>query len=536
MSFEEEALLDVSPSWSGLLLALAARGAELNSKRDLVFDRSLVVEPQTKPLIGDVWAAEAYIDTGSRSARSTSGVQEGFVLKTSILLRYWSQDGLEERILYPYNEAAPGFLLVRGDDRKRQASLYIAELAAVLALLRDDRPIDVSIDGPLLVVRHGSILQSIGAYFNKVFDLDRKSALAVLQYAGLNKEVTRDLVEAATVRRDVTEKVNPGVLAALLLGMIKDMVEKGGHTVIGLTEDVSVGRHLIVKILTDILREGTRPVRGEPRLSFYSLVDDGYYDIPREYRVECLSDFAIDPNSFVHEAANYLEVVARSVALDVKGRDVDREIIAERIARESLEDIVERIYEKQVLRLFNLASDSHLLLLYNYLYRGDNDSYNTSVEVDKSWLYMKRILKSYRERIKEEPPIEDRELMNMTSGVRLRYLFIETAPSCKRIAEEASRLGIDRRVLADMIRVIPPVRLEYYAGSKHIMEAMQHILAQSMATTYGVPPQLLVVDSRSRVNEWEYSALHAMLEELSKRIAPYSSFIRDFTTRTRHIL
>ena len=536
MSSEEEALLDVSPSWSGLLLALAARGAELSSKRDLVFDRSLVVEPQTRPFIGEVWAAEAYIDTGSRSARSTSGVQEGFVLKTSILLRYWSREGLEERILYPYNRAAPGFLLVRGDDRKRQASLYVAELAAVLALLRDDRPIDASIEGPLLVIRHGSILQSIGAYFNKVFDLERKSALAVLQYAGLNKNVARDLVDAATVRREVTEKVNPGVLAALLLGRIKRAVEKGGHTVVGLTEDVSVGRHLIVRLLTEILKEGARPVRGEPRLSFHGLVDDGYYSIPKAYRVECLSDFAIDPNSFVHESANYLEMVARSVVLDSRMERVDREVIAERIASESLEDIVERIYEKQVLRLFNLASDSHLLLLYNYLYRGDDEPYNASVEVDKSWLYMRRILKSYRERIKDEPPVDDSEIREMTSGVLLRYLFIETAPSCKRIAEEASRLGIDRRVLSDMIRVIPPVRLEYYAGSPHIVEAMQHILAQSMATTYGVPPQLLVVDSRSRVNEWEYSALHTMLEELSRRIAPYSSFIRDFTTRTRHIL
>jgi len=534
----EEPVLEVAPAWSGLMAVLMARGAEKRLGIELVFDNARI-EPQRSPLLGKGFWGEAYIDTGSRSARSLSGAEEGFVLKTSVLLRYWDPGaGLEERILYPYSEGTPSFLLVRGDDRKRQASLYVAELAMVLSIL-EGASLPIEPGERLLIVRHGSLLQSLSAYFNKVFDLDKRTAEAVLRYTGLDKNTARDLVDQATVIRGVAERVNPGILAALILDRIKRLVEQENHSVIGLTEDVSVGRHLLVHVMAESLIAMVYGESGSKRIRPHDIIDEGYYTAPRDYRNECTSDLspASAPfgSSLLYELAQYLGSV---VAKEVLGTD-DREQAAIQIEKLGYDGLVQRIYERQALKLLAVPSDSHFILLYNYLYVDKNPKPNLTIEIDKSRLYSSRTRLSYNKRIGEESSasrFSSDEIVNMTSGVKLRYLLTETPPSCTEITREAARLGLDRRVLAEMIRVVPPVRVEYFSTDQNIWDVLSHVLAQSLVTTYGVPPQLLVVDSRSRVNEWEYSALASMLEELSRRVAPYSTFIRDFSTRTRHLL
>ncbi|MCE4624621.1 MAG: hypothetical protein F7C35_01980 [Desulfurococcales archaeon] len=528
----DDETLEAIPSWSGLLLALAARGVELDSGELLVFDDNWNPRPQSEPLIGSVWAGEVFIDTGSRSARSLSGVEEGFILKTSILLRYWSGSTLEERILYPLSSGAPGFLLVRGDDRKRQASLYVAELGMVLSILKGGLP--VGLDGPLLVVRHGSLLQSLGTYFNKVFDLERRNAEAVLGYVGLDKATVKDIVDASTIRRELTERVNPGLMAAHILDMIKKISAREGHTVLGITEDVSVGRHLLVTTLARIAQSSVSS-QGSPSFTIYNHIDRAIADLDASWREACLSDFDVEnPRTIVYEGSRYLEAILQELA-----GAKDRYAAAKTLADLSAEEVVRRIYERQILKYFNLSSDSHLIMLYNYLFKPPGKEYRASIEVDKSWLYRERIIKSFRERIisdDREYHLDEDDIAGMVDGVSLRYILPEAAPSCPQLAVEARRLGIDRRVLADLIRVIPPLRVEYLRGDPKLVKALNHVYTQALVTAYGVPPQLLVVDARSRVHEWEYSALASLLEALSRRVTPYSTFIRDFSVRRLHLL
>ncbi|MEB3764815.1 MAG: hypothetical protein GSR77_01415 [Desulfurococcales archaeon] len=534
MLYDEE-LVEVSPPWSGIVLTLLARGTEILQDRSLVFDKQWKPKIQTKPLLGTSYVAEIYIDTGSRSARSTSGVEEGFILKTSVLLRYWSGEILEERILYPYSRGSPPFLLVRGDDRKRQASLYVAELAMILSMLQETPPLEAEIDGRRLIVRHGSLLQILGTYFNPIFDLERESAEAVLLYTGLDPRTTIELIRSATVKRGATEKVNPGLLAAAILGQIKREARKGNHTVIGLTEDVSRGRHLLAKVLAESIKASvvTIGVANTQRRQFNPgiLLEEAVRDVRH-----CLEDLGISSlPHFMGDAHTYLrQVIDRSIE---SREDADLEDIINDL---EVEDLIERIYERQILNHFNLASDSHFILLYNYFYGGTGNGEleaSSTVELDKSWLYSRRFLKSYNNRLKDaEPSITIYELLDYTSGVKLRYLLTQAIPDCNEIRENAERLGIDRRLLAELIRVIPPIRVEYFSETTDISEVLDHIVSQAMVTSYGVPPQLLVVDSRSRINEWEYGALAGLLESLSRRATPYSTFIRDFSVRRHHLL
>ena len=533
--YGDEESLEETPPWSGVALVIAARGAERESGRSLVFDPGYRISPQDRPLIGRVWAGEVYIDTGSRTARSTSGVEEGFVLKTSVLLRQWDGEAVDERVLYPMGRGIPGFLLVRGDDRMRQASLYVAELGMVLSVLRGTTYRGLP-EGRLLVVRHGSLLQSLGAYFNEVFDLDRSTAEMVLHYVGLDVRTVRELVGLSLVKRRMAERVSPGLLAVQLLREIKREAEKAGHTVVGLTEDVSRGRHLVASILAEVAVRSV-PRSGAEILGVMGLVDLGSARFLRGPAAEgCLRDLVGEPpERFRYEAAQYLEEVLRGLTGAQSYGDVVREL--SEMAREGprRERLVQLIYERQALKYFNLASDSHLMVIYHYLYAEPGTAHQASVEVDKSLLYTPRILKSYRERIPQPRPLTEDEVSEAVEGFRLRYLFPEQPPGCLEIGRVAERLRVDRRLLAELIRIIPPVRVEYPAGTQGLGEALRHIYTQSLVTTYGVPPQLLVVDARSRVHEWEYGALQEMLEEMERRVTPYSSFIRDFSVRRRHL-
>ncbi len=535
MSYEAEELLEVSPPWSGIILALLAKGTEILSEESIIFDKNWSPRIQNKPLIGSQFIAEAYIDTGSKTARSTSGVEEGFVLKTSILLRYWNGENLEEKILYPYTRGNPPFLLVRGDDRKRQASLYVAELATVLALIQDNPPLEDELPGPRLIIRHGSLLQILGTYFNPIFDLPRENAEAVLYYAGLDSSIVSELIRISRVKRGHIEKINPGLLAAIILKEIKNAVEKSNHAVIGLTEDVSRGRHLIALVLAKAIKASLIKIGAGTNLrEQYNpsiLINEALRTVEN-----CLEDLGINQSEyFVGEAMNYFnQIVDQSIE---KKKEKRREEI---ISSMNIEDLLERIYERQALNMFNIASDSHFILLYNYLFGGSGKeelSATSTVPLDKSWLYSRRFKKSYETRLLDaEPYISLEDLLEYTSGVNLRYLLTQSIPSCHDITEYASRLEIDRRLLAELIRVIPPIRVEYFKETNSLEAVLNHIVSQAMVTAYGVPPQLLVVDSRSRIDEWEYGALAGLLESLSKRATPYSTFIRDFSVRRHHLL
>ncbi|MEB3860060.1 MAG: hypothetical protein LRS43_02490, partial [Desulfurococcales archaeon] len=197
---------EAAPLYSGASIVVAARGLENKTGRELSVARREGVGLQRTPLLGKAWGCEYYVDTGSRGIRSTRGVEEGFLLKASVLERCYCDGRLEERILYPFSTGSPPYLVLTGSDRQRQAAVYIAELALILALARRGE----KCGGPPLVVKHGSLLQRIDVYFNPVFDMPPRIARTVLSYSTLDKPTVVDVVDWATIYREGREVASAG--------------------------------------------------------------------------------------------------------------------------------------------------------------------------------------------------------------------------------------------------------------------------------------------------------------------------------------
>ena len=516
---------EVAPLYSGASLVVASRGLEVLEGRSIIVERSGGVEGQKRPLLGEAWDCEYYVDTGSRSIRSTKGVEEGFLLKTSVLERCYCEGGpLDERILYPFSRGSPPYLVITGSERQRQASVYVAELALTLSLALEGG----RCGGRPLVVKHGSILQRLDIYFNPVFDLPPRTARTVLSYSTLDKSMVVDIVDWATISRDGREVANPGLIAAALLGEIKKAVGQGA-SIIGLSEDVSTGRHLIAETLASLV-EGY-----EAGSRLRDVVEEGIYELKRTSCLDCLSDVSGGywPNPLARAGK-----IARDVEDYIEGLVTMISEAAGPGRGEPRSGSIKRIYEAQLLNNIGLGNDGALLMLYMYLYGHLIESKGRPLTPlhSKSELYKPLIEKSFRERIEaQKTPLGLDSVIEKVDGVNYTYVFPEKPPSCRDLIDKGRELGVDRRLLAEIVRVKPPLRVEILEGEKKMAEALSHVVSQASTTYYGVPPQLLVVDSRSRVSEWEMTALRSLVEELSRRVVPYSTFIRDFQTRRLYV-
>ncbi len=531
---EFEGLAGLSPVSAASLL-VAARGAEKLGAR--LFSWGWRPRSRSLPLLGSEWECEYYIDTGSRSARSVSGVAEGFVVKTSVLARCAGKEGLRERVLYPLPRRKPSFLVAEGGDRLRQASTYIVEVASALALASGEARLPEGLDGwPRLVIRHGSLLQQVGVYTNEVFSMDRDFAEALLRYSGLGEATAKELVAEATVEKPgEPARVNAGVLATAILGRLRAAIG-GEASVAGVAEDTSRGRHLTLQAII--------AVAGASRDKLLrDTIELGMEDL--EDSPECLGD--LDPEASIGGTLEAVDRYAKHLRSALYGGLFDREPRrfneAEELFRElklmtegSLSQLVKRIYERQLLsRYFSLASDAHFILAYNYLFAGAEGLAATE-RMSKSMLVAPLLAVNIESKgIHERGGPGPEEAASWVEGVEYRYLSPEPPPPCKRLSMESSRLGIDRRLLAELVSVKPPLRLEYYSGDPRRDLIDYKVALAAWITQYGVPSQLLVVDSRSRIDEWDLGALRQLLEEKARRAMPYSTFIRDFATRIRYL-
>lgn len=540
MSWEDYDVADEVPQWSGAALAVAVRGVEEDLQAGIAVERGWRPRIESLPLLGTEWMCEYYLDTGSAGARSLSGVYEGFVIKTSILARCMGPGGLVERILYPVMDrgGARTFLPLPGNDRARQAMLYIAEIGAALALARGEARLPSHLDGePRVIVRHGSLLQRLEGYMNEVYDMPREAVESVLYYSGLSASTVSELVRTSTVRRNGREAVNAGVLASHILMLLKESVGQGA-SVVGITEDVSRGRHLVTESLLWLAKAASQ---GDYDL--YNTVKRGMEVLEASGPAACLDD--VDPDSSPREdaftrAGRYSQYLRGVVYRGVLRLDEDLRGLSElRRAIESLSGVsedrlVRNIYSGQVLnRFISFSSDSHYLMTYLYLYGPDGGPV-ASPRHSKSRLVAPLAADNLVSKgLSESLGIGPRELEDMVGGVEYRYVFPDRIPPCRSLETVSRRMGVDRRLIAEMVKVKPPVRLEYmmHDPRRDLLDA--RIYAGSHITQYGTPSQLLVVDYRSRINEWDRRALQAILEAQSSRVMPYSTFIRDYRTRVR---
>ncbi|MEB3779023.1 MAG: hypothetical protein GSR85_02150 [Desulfurococcales archaeon] len=544
----DDGTVSETPVWSGASLAVAARGYESLTGRELVLERAWKPRIEDLPFLGVEWECEYYLDTGSKSARSLSGVEEGFVIKTSVYARCIRDGRLRERILYPAMKpkAAYSFLALRGGERLRQAASYIAEIAAITALATGEAKLPGDVDGyPRLIIRHGSILQRIEGYMNEVYEIPRNAAESILYYSGLESSTVNELLRYSTIERQGKGMVvSPGLLAPLLIEKLRESIGRD-VSVAGVAEEVSRGRHLIVESL--IQATYAVDVVGDPSLE--GMIHRGFDELGygMDDPLSCLDD--VDPDSIGGEdlytrASRYASYMRQVIYRGILGLDNSRlrnphhiKEAVMNVKRLKRGDVVRRVYQGQVLnRFISLASDSQFLMLYIYLY-GPEAGYLATPRHSKSSLVAPLAVDNLRQKgLDQLGGISSSELEGMIDGVEYRYIFPEPIPPCSTLEAQSSKLGVERRLIAELVRVKPPVRLEYFSSDPRRGQVDSRIYAGSHITQYGVPSQLLVVDSRSRINEWDYRALRSLLELQGRRVLPYSTFIRDFQSRMRHIV
>jgi len=198
--------------------------------------------------------------------------------------------------------------------------------------------------------------------------------------------------------------------------------------------------------------------------------------------------------------------------------------------------LVRRAYESQMLsRYLGPAGDAHLMLVYNYLY-AEEPGLRATPRHSKSILVIPLLKANIASKgLEERASVKTPEVLSWVDGVEYRYVMPEPAPPCSFLRRKARAAGIDARLLAELVTVKPPLRLEYYSHDRRRDVVDARMMLSGEVTLYGSPSQLLVVDARSRVNEWDVGALRELLESQARRRMPYTSFIRDFPTRVRFV-
>lgn len=369
---------------------------------------------------------------------------------------------------------------------------------------------------------------------NSVYDMEERMAEAVLAYSGLSRATAREVIAEASPREG--GRVNSGLLAAALLSRLGRAVGRGA-SVAGVAEDVSRGRHLAVTslaLLTLKAFPADHRLEGVVEAGLEGL--DGFED--------CLWDLdpeaPLDPDAYAL-AGRYAALLRRAVASGALGVDSDsvrslqgvREA-AERARAAGWDEVIYNIYSGQVFdRLIPLSSDGHYLMAYMYLYGPGGAA--ASPRHSKSALVTGVFRRNVESKGLADLGVDPGRAAAGLEGIEFRYIFPDRVPPCRVLEERARSRGLDRRLLAELVSVKPPLRLEYYSHDPRRDVVDAKVYAASNATQYGVPPQLLVADSRSRVDEWDIGALRSLLESQARRVMPYSTYIRDFATRLRYM-
>ncbi len=519
--------VDAAPELGVTAMALAARGLERLRGEPLLREGFPGAGLQVEPLIGSEWECEYYVDLGSRWARDERSGVEGFIIKAAVVERCDRGGRLVERVLHPVTGSRGGvmpLLPVVGDERAKQAASYLAELALALALARRGGPSG----GDALVVRHGALLQQIGIYFNtRVYNVDCDELRAVLLYSLMDKGEASEIAALSAVASpsDPKRRCNAGIAAALLLERIKEEVG-GGSSIVAVAEDLERTRYMTLHLAALAAEEYSRRDRLTAALLFSDVVEEAR---------ACMSWWGVDMADVRYGLPRVFEkVLARS--LDPGASDPP-EALREAAKSLGYGGLVGAFYRSQVLDRLGVSSDVEPLMMYRFLFGPRVDV--ATRPIDKGGLVEPPALESFRLNIGDSSVagMDEERVGRAVRGFMMSYIFLDPTPTCEDLRALASRLGgpSSLQLVAEMVKVRHPVKLEYVEGQRSVEKIVSHIYTQAQATLYGAPAPLIVADQWSRVTGWDVSALRALLESLGRRVVPYSTFLRTFSLRRRLI-
>ncbi len=488
-----------------------------------------------------------YVDAGSRGERAQA---DFYYLKLAVLARSNYRSQVEERVYHPLvkvgGDTVPPLLVGRGGERARQAASYVVELAALLALSRQGPSLLASeglgAPGRLILVRHGPLFQMVHHYTSKPYIVDVDDAVRLLEYAGLEPPLRRDLIDESYAcsedgRNVDRNKVVLGLLAITTLERLIEGALKDEYAVAGLVEDVSQSRLLVSATTARLVKSVLGRVSGtkSPVGLTAHLADEmrntalkGFHNQGARI-TECLS---LDPGQLHQEADSRVEWSQLATALS--------QGMLERFNK-NLEDAEVDELETIILwgRLAPDITDSELLYTIYYI-AGGGDLYPAAKPLPHRprLLLARYYLTGPQGRAKcySEEDVENR--LRKLERIVYQYAAPVRPPTCGEIMAMLSSQGlqgVSPYDVAQLVSTPPAIRVEYVEGMPAVDELLALAIYPSRIVLYGYPPQLLVVDRFSRISPSETLAFRGIIEELAERVQPYTSFVRGWETRITHV-
>ncbi|MCE4612188.1 MAG: hypothetical protein F7B17_09485 [Desulfurococcales archaeon] len=518
--------VETAPGLGVLALAAAGRALELRRGEDILRNGFPGSGVQLEPLLGSEWECEYFVDLGSRLARDERSGVEGFIMKAAVLERCYRGGRLVERILHPMVRGEGGslpLLPVVGDERSKQAASYIAEIALALSLARRGGPSG----GRVLVVRHGALLQQVGIYFNtNVYNMDCSALESVLLYSLMDRAEAHEVAVLSRAGRGGDRSCNAGAASIRLLEALKREARDGSADIVAVAEDLERTRYLTLHLAASIAEEYSRG----GSLNASQLLGEAL-----EEAMECIRWTGLKPSEVRYEIPRTLEeVLARTINPEADDPAATLRDVGGKLGYRGL---VSHFYRGQLLDRLGVLSDVEPLMVYRFLY-GPREDVATR-PIDKGRIVEAPAIESYRVNLEgvEPPGFSESRVVETLRGFMMTYITLDPTPTCRDLKELSGRIGLslEPSLLAEMVKVRHPIKLEYVEGSRSVGKVVSHIYTQAQATLYGAPPPMIVVDQWSRVAGWEASALRSLLESLGRRVVPYSTFLRTFAVRRRYM-
>ncbi len=484
-----------------------------------------------------------HIDAGSRTLEIPGSPVS--MVKLAVYVTEFKKTGPETAVYYPVYQwktstrgiRSSNILYVRGDYRVRQALSYLVEIAGLYSSMkryvRQGRLVIGYKDGPLI--------QQIGQYLTRSYNLSSNVALYALRYAGLDPSEVTELIQLSTTDGEV----NAGLLMLQIIEKLRGLTRYNAYPA-GVVEDTSRSRSLITWLIADAMVEALSKVSAARGLEAINVANQLYLNASvwlvqnlKSFLGKCICWTWINQVRIYQALIGVLNSVVEGIesALVTRKRSYNLDALKAELQSgkkdEALLSIIRGILLGQVFE--NLATrDPDIVMLAYYL------------DVLKSYVTkpVPRLgpLESAQDAInrwkREQGELIDTawSLVGSLSNLKMRYVITDPPMTCSAIEKElqskqiAGTLAPCEVASLDTYQYAPPVRLEFFKEPEP-GRVTDVVLLESLVAKYKFPLGILVADKASRVTMAE--ALTA--RPLERRLIPLRYYIRSWEKRLEYL-
>jgi len=447
--------------------------------------------------LGSLGGVGVFVDAGSVGASVAGG--DAFVVKLAHVVVGGSFD-----VLHPV-EGSSGvpYLVVGGGESLRRGLTYLVEVASLLSALDG---------GASYAVRHGPLVQA-SYYLRRGYDVQDDTPLrAALGYAGLDPGLVGEVVYESRLCGGGGYNVGLAILS--VAERLASRASRGA-VVAGVVEDTSRSRLLAV----DVVWEAARDAMGGGVEGDYLDLGGRLFDAARRgYReLEELHGGLLSEECFCGD----LEPPTSAAGYD----SLAQAVLAAARREGRLEAALLEIPR-------HLAGVGDVDLIYWASYTVGSTEYTRPRKRLGAREAVVEELKSRRAELascRGDPE----DLARPLDSVGYTYMLPERPPTCRGLSGLAGATGLRACELARLVKLPPPVRVEYMEtpSEAELLGLLAYLHASAELTLYKYPAPLLVADRYSRVTRAEAAAAERLAEAIASRRLPFYTWLRGWARR-----